>query len=165
MTAQGADAAPISDSSPVPQVPYNVSYRPPLYTPSVIVETLHAFYHHGGVYEFSPADRTYQLAMAGFFALPLAIGLLLTVGFTFLQCSERLSCCRCCLPRTWKAARLHGEELCGACRASLYGVGSASHGPLASKPLAPGDSPPANIARRPRSGAATQAARRPRITT
>ena len=70
----------MSNSSMVPlnmsssMVPLSVSYRPPVYVPSNIVLELHAYFHYGGANEFDPGNSDYQLAMAGFFALPLAVG-------------------------------------------------------------------------------------------
>ena len=90
-----------------PTVTRNTTYRPPTYAPTAIVRELHSYYHHGGATEFEPANPAYQMAMAGFFALPLAIGLLLSVGFgVFQTCASRCeSCCRCCIPQKTNWAR------------------------------------------------------------
>eukprot|EP00937_MAST-01D_sp_MAST-1D-sp2_P005590 g5590.t1 len=87
----------------------STDYRPPKYSPSLIVSQLHGYYHHGGASSFAPFDERYQMALAGFFALPLAVGCLLSLALIALQCG--VACCprrcRCCAPRAvnWAARR------------------------------------------------------------
>ena len=95
-----SNASNASNAS-VPMVPLNVSYRPPVYAPSHIVLELHGYYHYGGANEFNPTNSDYQLAMAGFFALPLAVGVMLTLGFAMFQffATKCPKLCCCCLPK------------------------------------------------------------------
>ena len=80
-------------------VAQNTTYRPPVFVPDRIVKEIHAYYHHGGATEFAPMDRAYQIAVGGFFGLPLAIGLILVGSFGVFQMTMTCCPCKCCIPK------------------------------------------------------------------
>lgn len=104
-------------------------YRPPKYAPSLIVRQLHGYYHHGGAKDFAPDERAYQMALIGFFALPLAVGLLLVLGLSLMQCivciRPTCCCCSCCVPksRNWARRGPRFFVLCGLVLAAAVLMG------------------------------------------
>jgi hypothetical protein len=80
-------------------VQHTTTYRPPKYATDRIVDELHAYYHHGGAKDFAPDDRAYQIAVGGFFGLPLAIGIIMVLSFGAFQVIMSCCGCACCKPK------------------------------------------------------------------